>query len=580
MALVPAANETRLKGLPLSPGVAVARVCLFNEKRHMSLPLENITDKEVRSEGERFRKALTVVREKLALLMKEVEERVGKAEAEIFAAQKMILEDPTLIQRITDHIRSKNFNAEKAVISSLDFFEGQLAELDNEYIRERASDIGEVKRRMLDALANLNPSFQCQNDSFCQKGKNRIVIAEELTPSLTMELNTDFIRGFVTDRGGVASHAAILARALKIPAVSGIPGIHDMIFCGTEVLVNGDTGEVVIWPSKKTLEEYPDLQRTPEEIHAVDPVAGFKVLANLSLAKKAGEAVIQKAEGIGLYRTEFEFFAAGKILGEMEQYALYLEVLKSMRGKPVYFRMLDLGGDKTADFLKLAKEQNPALGLRGSRLLLAHPELFKNQARALARASNHGRVHVMYPMVIDIKQFRELKKAFEEATADILQDEIKHGLMFEVPAACLDADEILKEADFGSIGTNDLIQYLFAVDRDNEFVAYDHHPDRKVFWQLIRHVAAAAKKHRKPLSVCGELAANPVYARKLIQEGVRTVSVAAKMIPGLRIAIKNKPKLAFRAQRSTRSEKNKKKLRVERRTKSKRIPKQKNRRYL
>ncbi len=544
MAIVPNATETRLKGLPLSPGVAVARVCLFNEKRHMSLPLENITDKEVRSEGDRFRKALTVVREKLALLMKEVEERVGKAEAEIFAAQKMILEDPVLIQRITDHIRSKNFNAEKAVISSLDFFEGQLAELDNAYIRERASDIGEVKRRMLDALANLNPSFQCQNDSFCQKGKNRIVIAEELTPSLTMELNTDFIRGFVTDRGGVASHAAILARALRIPAVSGIAGIHDMIFCGTEVLVNGDTGEVVIWPSKKTLEEYPDLQRTAEEVHAVDPVAGLKVFANLSLAKKAPEAVEQKAEGIGLYRTEFEFFAAGKILGEMEQYALYLEVLKSMRGRPVYFRMLDLGGDKTAEFLKLAKEQNPALGLRGSRLLLAHPELFRNQARALARASNHGRVHVMYPMVIDIGQFRELKKAFEEATADILQDEIKHGLMFEVPAACLDADEILQEADFGSIGTNDLIQYLFAVDRDNEFVAYDHHPDRKVFWQLIRHVAHAAKKHRKPLSVCGELAANPVYARKLIQEGVRTVSVAAKMIPGLRIAIKNKPKLA------------------------------------
>ncbi len=558
MAIVPNTTETRLKGLPLSPGVAVARVCLFNERRHVSLPVGNVTEKEVRSEGDRFRKALAMVREKLALLMKEVEERVGKAEAEIFAAQKMILEDPTLIQRITDHIRSKNFNAEKAVISSLDFFEGQLAELDNAYIRERASDIGEVKRRMLDALANLNPSFQCQNDSFCQKGKNRIVIAEELTPSLTMELNTDFIRGFVTDRGGVASHAAILARALRIPAVSGIPGIHDMIFCGTEVLVNGDTGEVVIWPSKKTLAEYPEIQRVAEELHVVEPVAGFKVLANLSLAKKAPEAAEQKAEGIGLYRTEFEFFAAGKILSEAEQYSLYRDVLKIMKDKPVYFRMLDLGGDKTADFLKLEKEQNPALGLRGSRLLLAHPDLFKSQARALARVSKYGHVHVMYPMVIDIEQFRELKRAFEEATADIPQGEIKHGLMFEVPSACLDAEEILKEADFGSIGTNDLIQYLFAVDRDNEFVAYDHHPDRKIFWQLIRHVAHAAKKHRKPLSVCGELAANPVYARKLIREGVKSVSVAAKMIPGLRIAIKNKPKLAKKRTRGLLSGKKKK----------------------
>jgi phosphotransferase system enzyme I (PtsI) len=575
MAIVPAATETRFKGLPLSPGVAVARVCLFNERRHVSLPVTNITDKEVRSEGDRFRKALTVVREKLALLMKEVEERVGKAEAEIFAAQKMILEDPVLIQRVTDHIRSKNFNAEKAVISSLDFFEGQLADLDNAYIRERASDIGEVKRRMLDALTNLNPSFQCENDSFCQKGKNRIVIAQELTPSLTMELNTDFIRGFVTDRGGVASHAAILARALRIPAVSGIPGIHDMIFCGTEVLINGDTGEVVIWPNKKTLEQYPDLQReAPEEIASVEPVAGVKVLANLSLAKKVKEALDHKAEGIGLYRTEFEFFSAGKILSEMEQYALYLEVLKAMKDKPnspsknskvnwtspgnplrkekrcqdkpVYFRMLDLGGDKTADFLKLQKEQNPALGFRGSRLLLGHPELFRNQARALARASKYSRVHVMYPMVIDLEQFRKLKKAFEEATEDIPQGEIKHGLMFEVPSACLDAEEILKEADFGSIGTNDLIQYLFAVDRDNEAVAYDHHPERKIFWQLIRHVALAAKKHRKPLSVCGELASHPAYARKLIAAGIRTVSVAPRAITGLRIAIKNKPKFSMK----------------------------------
>ena len=549
MAILPAATETRFKGLPLSPGVAVARVCLFNERRHVSLPVSNVTDKEVRSEGDRFRKALSLVREKLAQLIKEVEERVGKAEAEIFAAQKMILADPALIQRVTDHIRSKKFNAEKAVISSLDFFEGQLAEMDNAYIRERASDIGEVKRRMLDALANLNPSFQCESDSFCQKGKNRIVIAQELTPSLTMELNTDFIRGFVTDRGGVASHAAILARALGIPAVSGIPGIHDMIFCGTEVLINGDTGEVVIWPSQRTLAEYPDLQReTAEEMTAIEPVTGLKVFANLSLAKKVKEAVDHKAEGIGLYRTEFEFFAAGKILCEMEQYDLYLEVLKAMKDKPVYFRMLDLGGDKTADFLKLQKEQNPALGFRGSRLLLGHPELFRNQARALARASRHGRVHVMYPMVIDIEQFRKLRKAFEEATSDIPQGEIKHGLMFEVPSACLDAEEILKEADFGSIGTNDLIQYLFAVDRDNEFVAYDHHPDRKIFWHLIHHVAHAAKKHRKPLSVCGELASNPAYARKLLAAGIRAVSVAPRAITGLRIAIKNKPKLSMKVQ--------------------------------
>ncbi|OQA51232.1 MAG: Phosphoenolpyruvate-protein phosphotransferase [Candidatus Omnitrophica bacterium ADurb.Bin292] len=558
-------QETRFRGLPLSPGVVVARVCLFNEKRHMSLPVRDITPQQVQGEGDRFRKALLLVREKLVVLAREVQERVGKAESEIFTVQKMILDDPAMIERVTDHIRSKNFSAEKAVMSSLDYFEEQIAKTDNAYLKERASDISEIKRRLLDALSDLKPSFQCQGDSFCQKGKNRVVIAGELTPSLTMELNTDSIKGFVTDRGGVASHAAILARALRIPAVSGIPGIHDKIFCGTEVLVDGDTGEVVVWPSPKTLAQYPNLSRgESRDLKPVDPVPGIKVYANLNLAKQAGESAENRAEGIGLYRTEFEFFAARKLLNEDEQYERYKQVLEVMKDRPVYFRMLDLGGDKEADFLEFPHEQNPVLGLRGSRFLLEHPELFREQARALARASRHGRVHVMYPMVIDLEQYRNLVKRFKNETADISSGEIRHGLMFEVPSACLEAESILKEADFGSIGTNDLIQYLFAVDRDNEWVAYDHHPDRKIFWKLIHDIAKAAKKHRKPLSVCGEIASNPEYVRQLIREGIRTVSVAPRAITRLRVAIKNKPELRKRNGRNIVSARKKTKNRKKR----------------
>jgi phosphoenolpyruvate-protein phosphotransferase (PTS system enzyme I) len=545
-------TETRFKGLPLSGGVVVAKVCLFNERRHQNLPAREVSRKDTDQEKERVGKAVSLVKGRLDALVESVKVKVGAAEAEIFTAQKMILEDPEFKKRIFEHIESKNFSAEKAITSSLDFFESQLARLDNEYLKERASDIGEVKRRLLDVLVGLSPSFQCSNDFFCQKGKNRIVIAEELTPSLTMELNTDLIRGFVTDRGGVASHAAILARALKIPAVSGIPGIHDLMFCGTDVLINGDTGEVILWPTQETLARYPQLKLPPPEpVKAVDPVAGLKVMANLNLARTVSEVILSKAEGIGLYRTEFELFAAGKFLTEDEQYERYANVLKAMEGKPVYFRMFDIGGDKNAPFLKIPKEQNPYLGFRGSRYLLGHRDLFRTQARALARASAHGRVHVMYPMVIDLEQFVELKKTFVKETAGIKGGEIKHGIMFEVPSVCLDAEELFKVVDFGSIGTNDLIQYLFAVDRDNEKVAYDHHPDRKAFWKLIGHVARAAKKHRKPLSVCGELASNPEYARKLIREGIRAVSVATKMIPALRIAIKNKPELSRSAQRTT-----------------------------
>lgn len=538
-------TETRFRGLPLSGGVVCAKVCLFNESRHHAIPLRKVGDREIGREKERIRKAIMIVGEKLDLLVQGVRTKVGAAEAEIFTAQKMILEDPSLEKRIFDHIDARNFNAEKAVISSLDFFESQISKMDNVYLKERASDIGEVKRRFLDALSNLNPSFQCAGDSFCRRGKDRVVIAEELTPSLTMELNTDYVRGFVTERGGVASHAAILARGLKIPAVSGIPDIHDRMFCGTDVLVDGNSGEVILWPTPQTLSRYPELKLPRgDRAKAVEPIPALKVMSNLNLAKNIRKATSQKAEGIGLYRTEFEFFAAGKLLDEEEQYKRYRSVLKVMKGKPVYFRMIDIGGDKNADFLKLPQERNPYLGFRGSRFLLGHPDIFRAQARALARTARHGRVHVMYPMVIDQEQFLKLKKKFLEETADIPAGDIKHGMMFEVPSACLDAEEFFKMVDFGSIGTNDLIQYLFAVDRDNELVAYDHHPDRKVFWTLIRHVARAARKHRKPLSVCGELGGNPVYARKLIREGIRAVSVAPKMIPALRMAIKNKPEFS------------------------------------
>jgi phosphotransferase system enzyme I (PtsI) len=538
-------TETRFKGLPLSRGVAFAKVCLFNERRHQNAPTQTIHAKEVSQEKERVQKAMNRVSERLEALIESVKLKVGSAEAEIFTAQKMILLDPSLRQRIFEHIDTKNFNAEKAIISSLDFFEAKILQMDNVYLRERTSDISEVKHRLLDALTNLNPSFQCANDSYCQRGKNRIVIAEELTPSLTMELNTDYLRGFVTDRGGVASHAAILARGLKIPAVSGIPNIHDRMFCGTDVLVNGNTGEVILWPTEKTLAQYPELKLPPSEpLKAVDPISGLKVMANLSLAKTVKEIIDHKAEGIGLYRTEFEFFSAGKLLTEEEQYQRYVSVLKALKGKPVYFRMLDFGGDKNAPFLKIPKEQNPYLGFRGSRFLLGNRNLFKSQARALARASAHGCVHVMYPMVIDVEQFLKLKEAFLEDTAGVSAGEIKHGIMFEVPSACLDASEFFKLIDFGSIGTNDLIQHLFAVDRDNEAVAYDHHPNRKIFWSLIHHVAHAARKRRKPLSVCGELAGIPEYTRKLIREGIHSVSVAPKMIPLLRVAMKNKPKLS------------------------------------
>ena len=528
-----------MKGLPLSPGLAIARVCMFNERRHSNLPIYKVKGEGIELEIGRVKRAIEIAGRKLDELKNQVKKRIGKAEAEIFVAQKMIMEDKTLIEKVSDLITNHFINAENAISSVLDSYEARLQKVDNEYLRDRASDFGEVKRRILDVLSDMKPSLQCTDEKHCQRGKNRIIVAEELTPSLTVDLEAEQVLGFVSERGGQNSHGAILARALGIPAVSSLPEFRNRVGCGTELLINGDTGEVVIWPKEDTIirarieHEKPIRQPT-----ASDPVVGLKVMANISLATDVKEATHMKAEGIGLYRTEMEIIATGKLLSEDELYKRYSSVVKAMKGLPVIFRTFDVGSDKPFPFLNIPPEQNPSLGFRGARLLLGKKELLQGQARAMARASVHGPIHIMYPMIIDLAQFLELKTVVEDAIRDIPKGTIKHGVMFEVPSACLDAREILEHADFGSIGTNDLIQYMFAIDRNNDFVAYDYKPARPVLWKMIKIVADAATATGKSLSVCGELAGDPIYLSKIMNLGINTVSVNSRLIPGIRNELK------------------------------------------
>ena len=535
-------KETHFKGLPISPGIAHARVCLFNENRHNNLPIYRVEGKGIEREKKRFKKAAELSSTHLESIIKTTRERLGDVEAEIFAAQKMILDDIGLHEKIIKELEKKNVNAETAIISVLEILEAKIFELNNDYIRERATDIGEVKRRLLDFLSNMNPEFQCSGTEYCQRGKHRIVVAIELTPSLTMMMDTQYTLGFVTEKGGTGSHAAILARALRIPAVSGIKGIHGMLYCGTEVLINGDTGDVYVWPSEETIQKFSKQKRISEEVASIDPIPEIKIMANLSLSKDLPEVIEFKAEGVGLYRTEFELLSAGRLLSEDEQYEKYTSVIKAMEGKSVYFRLFDIGGDKTAPFLNLPKEENPYLGFRGSRLLAERLDLFGPQVRALARASQWGPVNIMYPMVIEVEQFKKLKALFLSETKGIDTSKLKQGLMFEVPSACYQAEELLNLADFASIGSNDLIQYFFAVDRNNELVSYDYDPDRPVFWDFLKSIADAAKRTGKPLSVCGEIASNPKYVSKLLQVGIRCISTSPKLIPELRIALRNNRK--------------------------------------
>jgi len=536
-------SGTRFKGLPISEGVAVARVCLFNEKRHSNIATYKVADDGIAGENERVRRAIQVVSDQLDDVAKNVAQRIGPAEAQIFEAQQAILADSVLVEEIFEAIRTLNFNAEAGVTQTLDGYEARLSEVDNEYIRERASDIGEIRRRLLDVLGNMNPSLQCGDQQHCQQGHHRIIVAEELTPSLTVELDTEHTLGFVTERGGPTAHAAILARALGIPAVSGIEGIHGLLSCGTELLLNGDTGEVIVWPDDETVARARSGRAAvARSVPAVEPVEELTAMANINRAADVAEAVEHQAEGVGLYRTEFEFLVAGRILSEEEQFQRYAAVVKAMDGRPVCFRLLDVGGDKGAPFFDLPVEDNPYLGFRGSRFLLDRADLVGTQARALARASVLGPVDVLYPMIVEREQFLKLKKLFLEATAALPTGRLRHGVMFEVPSACLEARELLEVAEFGSIGTNDLIQYLFAVDRNNQRVAYDYTPDRPVFWSILGQIAAAAEDAGRSVSICGEAASNPRYLSTLMKLGLTTLSVSPRFIPELRLAARRQEK--------------------------------------
>ncbi len=534
----PAADESRLQGLPVSPGVAMARVCLFSEDRHAGIEEYTLADNEVAGELERLATALERAKAKLTETAEKVSRMLGRAEADIFVVQQTIMEDHNALEKIHALIETEKVNAESAVMRVFNEYETRFAELSNDYLRDRASDIAEARQRLLDALTDLRPGLACEGFQHCRRGRDRIIVARELSPALTVELDTQHVRGFVTEHGGATSHAAILARALGVPSVSGVASILHHVSCGVAILVNGNTGEVVLRPNKKTLIQYPELKQARKAVAVEPPLAGFTVMANINTANAGRDAKQAQADGIGLYRTEFECIVAGRMLTEDEQYQRYHHVLNEMAGKPVFFRLLDMGGDKGGDIIGMPDEENPSLGMRGARLLLKRPDLLDPQMKALARAAKHAPISILYPMIVDLDQFLALRQRMLDTLADRTPHPVRHGVMFEVPAACLQADELLQHADFGSIGTNDLAQYLFAADRDNQYVVNDLRLDGPVFWKLIGDLVSAAERAGKPLSVCGEVATHAGHLQQMHRMGLRSVSVNTQSIPAVRRILK------------------------------------------
>lgn len=533
-------KETTYQGIPLSKGIAFGKVCFFNTNESVETVERKISVKQIPIEQERFIDAEKAVISMMVQLHKTIADKIGEAEAAIIDAQMMILQDVKLRSDINDYIKENLVSAEKAVSIVMNRYATKFHALEDVYFRERANDIEDLRQRLLGALGHLVSSFSCNGEHNCANAPERIIVTKELTPSLTFKFSAEDTFGFITQQGGINSHAAILARAMNIPAVSGICELVSNVLCGQEVIINGYTGEIIVSPTEETKKKLLlKIEKQKSDKHE-EPIEGFKVMATISTADEVEVAVEHGAEGIGLFRTEYEFLAINRFLEFDEQVSRYTKVVSSFPDSPCYIRMLDIGGDKNADWVKIPKESNPYLGLRGARLLLKRPDLFTPQARALAKASEvtNATIYVMFPMIINLQQFNALKELFIEETKDI-KSNIKFGLMFETPVACMQADELLQVADFATIGTNDLTQYLLAVDRNNELVADDYDSFDPTMWGLIKSITNAASKHDKDISLCGDLASDEHFIETIINSGLRCISVYPRKVNHLRKSLKS-----------------------------------------
>lgn len=503
--------ETFLSGIPISGGIVIGDVLVAQYSFQKKDTTYKIKESDIPQEIGRIKEALQVL-----LLVSEYSEKFlreyyGSSVAELFEMQRMMLEDRQLRQDIYKIIESKKYKAETAVRFALDKFKHSLLESESQYIRERVSDINDLKTSFIDALMNPVSLFdekRYDRDVMLNGKRNNVMIVKELTPRLVIEQKMERTGAIIAEKGGKTSHAAILCRALGITAVSGIINIHTMVTREAKVLVNGDTGQVILSPKDKTIQRIM-VSRSPKAIikHA-DGVkkefTGLKIMANINFATDVSDILESQADGIGLYRTEFEFMVAERFLDEDEQYVRYKSVIKATKGLPVYIRLLDLGRDKNLPEHHFNIGGLTKTGSFGAQFLLDNPDVFKTQAKAITRASECGPVCVIYPMIANLQQFIELKELFLHATSGMNFMNVKHGVMLELPSACLTAGLILRVADFGSIGTNDLISYLFGIERDSDSDAARQAAEDPMLWKLIKSMSKAAQSQKKPLLFCGE----------------------------------------------------------------------------
>ncbi|MCI7441727.1 MAG: phosphoenolpyruvate--protein phosphotransferase [Clostridium sp.] len=526
------------KGIAASKGYAIGKVFLqVNEE--IAITDEKISD--IEAEKAKLQKALDDSRTQLEKIKEKALIEMGAEKAQVFEAHITLLDDPEFTGAMQNEIESNSINSMKAVKSVTDMFVSIFDAMEDAYMKERAADIKDVSKRIISNLVGKG------GEAFAITEGNTIVVAHDLTPSDTAQLDRSKVVGFITDIGGRTSHAAIMARTLEIPAVLGLGDITTSVKTGDSVIVDGLTGDVIINPSEEVIAEYTKkkekFQAEQEELKKLIDVKTttksgrrIEVCGNIGKPEDVLGVIANGGDGVGLFRTEFLYMDRESAPTEEEQFESYKFVLEKMEGKQVVIRTLDIGGDKTLPYLPLPQEMNPFLGYRAIRLCLDRKEIFKVQLRALLRASVFGKLCVMFPMISGIQEFRQAKEVVEECKAELraegreYSENIQWGIMVEIPAAAVMADELAKEVDFFSIGTNDLIQYTLAADRMSEKVSYLYNPMHPAVLRLIKMTIDGAHSQGKWVGMCGEMAGDETAIPTLVEYGLDEFSMSATSI--------------------------------------------------
>ncbi len=541
--MAPQPGEQIFRGIAASAGVVQGRVLVLDGGQVEAPERRLIPEKKVSSEIDRLEAALVRTREQIRDLQSKVRQRLGADDAEIFEAHALVLEDQVLIDQVIRCIREKRVAAEFAFHDVASGYTRALADLHDEYLRERAADLRDLTGRVLRNLSGKDATHDLRH-----LPEPRIVLAHDLTPSATAQLDRENVLGFATDVGGKTSHTAILAGSMGIPAVVGLKHTVHELSSGDFVLLDGFNGLVIRNPSDQTLFEYGQLERRQVDLHArmaenrdtpAITLDGHRVVlsANVEQISDTAAVIDCGAEGVGLFRTEFLFMERDTLPTEEEQYLAYHRVASALKPNGVIFRTLDIGGDQLSGTWQGAPESNPFLGWRAIRLCLQETGIFCTQLRALLRASAHGNVRVMYPMISSVDEFDEANRLLEQCKGELrakstpFDEALEVGAMIEIPSAVLVADALAKRARFFSLGTNDLIQYTLAVDRLNERIAHLYNPTHPALLRLIQMTVEAGKRHGIWTGVCGEMAGDPALVPLLLGLGVDELSVAPPMVP-------------------------------------------------